>query len=101
MIYSRRKLELLGAVTECLRNESGTAIYSQNFWFSHASVSGKGNHATENIHITLHIIMIIAFIDMYGANGFCCKVVDAVLGKTTLLVANFGIFKYQQVFINV
>ena len=74
-------------------NESGTAIYNRNFRFSHASVSGKGNHATQNILITLHIIMIIAFIDVYGANGFCCMFMDAVLGKTTLLEANFGIFK--------
>lgn len=45
--------------------------------------------------------MIIAFIDVYGANGCCFMFVDAVFGKTTLLEANFGIFKYQQVFINV
>ena len=46
-------------------------------------------------------IMIIAFINVYGANGYFFMFVDAVLGKTTLLEANFGIFKYQQVFINV
>ena len=45
--------------------------------------------------------MIIAFINVYGANGYFFMFVDAVLGKTTLLEANFGIFKYQQVFINV
>ena len=52
-------------------------------------------------HLTSHIIMIIAFINVYGANGCCFMFVDAVFGKTTLLEANFGIFKYQQVFINV
>ena len=30
-----------------------------------------------------------------------CMVLEVVLGKTTLLEANFGVFKYQQVFINI
>ena len=94
MIYSRQKLELLGG-------HGVLTIYNRNFRFSHASGSGKGYHASENIHITLHIVIIIAFIDVYGANGICCMFVDAVLGKTSLLEANFGIFKYHQVFINV
>lgn len=58
---------------------------------------GRSSHGKH----TSHIIMIIAFIDVYGANGCCFMFVDAVFGKTTLLEANFGIFKYQQVFINV
>ena len=50
-MYSREKLDLL-AVTLCLRNGSGTAIYNQNFRFSPASVSGKEDHATGNTQTT-------------------------------------------------
>ena len=91
-LCTRDKSWILAVTEKCLRNGSGTAICNQNFRFSPASVSGKGDHATGNTHITSHTT---AFI------GCCCMSVDAVLGKTTLLVANFGIFKYLQVFISV
>ena len=46
VIYSREKLDL-SRHRKCLRNGSETAIYNQNFRYSPASVSGKGDTSRE------------------------------------------------------
>ena len=100
VIYSRQKLDLLGSHGSVHETKAELRFTTRISGFVVQVCLGRKIKPRET-HITSHIIMIIAFIDVYGANGCCFMFVHAVLGKTTLLDANFGIFKYQQVFINV
>ena len=93
VMYSREKLDL-SRHRKCLRNGSETAIYNQNFRYSPASVSGKGDHATRKHRChSVHRGVWCEYLVSHVCG--CCS------GKTILLEASFGIFKYQQVFINV
>ena len=95
VMYSRQKLDLGRHRKVFTKRKRNCDLQPEFPVFSCKCVwEGRSRHGKHTDHIT-------AFIDVYGANGCCCMFVDAVLGKTTLLEANFGIFKYQQVFINV